>query len=867
MKQIVFNGQKPKYCNLVAITTGSMMDYVIPINEIWLVDSTNSSKPNGKGRYDSYIVGDGIKPANALVIHDIGDKEYMPSEFSGFGKRILCKNIVNNKNILTQAMVNTANTIYHIQYDYDLNGDIITLPAGCVLKFDGGSVKNGTLIGTSSVITSNAERIFGEDITIQGLWDNNESFPEWFGAIGDGASDDTLCIQKTINSFPTATMFLTNNYNISTIEVPNYSKIRNNGIVYTNGNGFVLQSGNEFSGGRIQVAKNAVGITLGKLDSSTNRRTSINNIIITGTKDGDYGIKCIASPSYYNTFCHINNVTIYRCFYGFYGNIRASLINIAIEQCYQNMYIYGNLNIVNIIGQAGVAHQDYNAFIYIDGNKNIINANIYDIGANSTYQQYLVSSSEYNIIQTADKLKSTTEKIKTPETILSSDYNETALKSRTAYIVENPQYSYELTNITCNYDLSVYNLFNHSVYKQNWFSFSKVDDSADGYLTLTFPNLTFIMGFSIELFSAGERIVVESYFNDTLYNKVTNDSDILFIPYYYTGFNSRQATLKVVIKIPQDDTRILGFCLFAINAPKLNFGNTASRPSPLFTHVGFKYFDTSISMPVYWNGNKWVDSKGMTAGKHSGNVFDLSKLLLSNGDIGYEYFVSGINKMLYASRIDNQGKATWIDCLGQEMQFNMNYVTNGLVFCLDGIMKGNDSNSWLELVNNILFSGTDVVSSNKGWIFNGTSSSFFSDYQLRGTENYTIEVCFKVNELTSPMFLFASNGSASNNVLFNYNSGTVTFLQRKNTYPITLNSGGKYSISLNLTSGLCNGVSVQINEGTSNYSNSNFWIGRRDTGGYFNGEIYAIRLYNRRLTAEEQMANYLLDNERFELSE
>lgn len=50
-------------------------------------------------------------------------------------------------NQLTQAMVNTANTVYHIQYDYDLNGQTITLPTGCVLEFEGGSVKNGTLSG------------------------------------------------------------------------------------------------------------------------------------------------------------------------------------------------------------------------------------------------------------------------------------------------------------------------------------------------------------------------------------------------------------------------------------------------------------------------------------------------------------------------------------------------------------------------------------------------------------------------------------------------------------------------------------------------------------------------------------------------
>lgn len=84
------------------------------------------------------------------------NKTYNSATFSGLGRIYLRKNIVTlegvEKNVLTQAMVNTANTIYHIQYDYDLNGQTITLPAGCVLEFDGGSLANGTIIGTNTVI-------------------------------------------------------------------------------------------------------------------------------------------------------------------------------------------------------------------------------------------------------------------------------------------------------------------------------------------------------------------------------------------------------------------------------------------------------------------------------------------------------------------------------------------------------------------------------------------------------------------------------------------------------------------------------------------------------------------------------------------
>lgn len=81
------------------------------------------------------------------------DKKYNSTNFSGLGRKYLRKNLVEveeddgikvTKNILTQEMINDANTRYIIQYDYDLNGEEITIPEGCILDFQGGSLNNGT---------------------------------------------------------------------------------------------------------------------------------------------------------------------------------------------------------------------------------------------------------------------------------------------------------------------------------------------------------------------------------------------------------------------------------------------------------------------------------------------------------------------------------------------------------------------------------------------------------------------------------------------------------------------------------------------------------------------------------------------------
>ena len=82
------------------------------------------------------------------------DKEYDSSEFSGLGRVYLRKNIQTNKNILTQDMINKPNTIYIIQYDYDLNDQTITIPESCILQFEGGSLSNGTIDGTKFEINA-----------------------------------------------------------------------------------------------------------------------------------------------------------------------------------------------------------------------------------------------------------------------------------------------------------------------------------------------------------------------------------------------------------------------------------------------------------------------------------------------------------------------------------------------------------------------------------------------------------------------------------------------------------------------------------------------------------------------------------------
>lgn len=101
------------------------------------------------------------------------NRDYNPLSFSGKGYKILRKNLhlVEGtwKNILTQDMINEPNTVYEIRYDFDLDGEEITIKENCVLSFNGGMLINGKIIGNKTRL-SNFVKF--NNITIDGIFEN-----------------------------------------------------------------------------------------------------------------------------------------------------------------------------------------------------------------------------------------------------------------------------------------------------------------------------------------------------------------------------------------------------------------------------------------------------------------------------------------------------------------------------------------------------------------------------------------------------------------------------------------------------------------------------------------------------------------------
>lgn len=113
------------------------------------------------------------------------NRAYDTTSFSGLGKRTLKKHVVSNKNVLTREMMSDPHTVYVIQYDYDLDGEEIVVPTNCILEFDGGSLRNGSLMfyddGTiNKGVFKDCAVHFDKSITITGCTFDN---PNLFDAI------------------------------------------------------------------------------------------------------------------------------------------------------------------------------------------------------------------------------------------------------------------------------------------------------------------------------------------------------------------------------------------------------------------------------------------------------------------------------------------------------------------------------------------------------------------------------------------------------------------------------------------------------------------------------------------------------------
>lgn len=78
-----------------------------------------------------------------------------------------------------------------------------------------------------------------------------------------------------------------------------------------------------------------------------------------------------------------------------------------------------------------------------------------------------------------------------------------------------------------------------------------------------------------------------------------------------TSLSNRTYYCKVTITVGSDDHDDSFYLKISSNTGvtitrQATYGTTANRPTLAAKDVGFEYFDTTISSPIWWNGTEWV---------------------------------------------------------------------------------------------------------------------------------------------------------------------------------------------------------------------------------------------------------------------
>lgn len=214
----------------------------------------------------------------------LANKEYNPNSYSGMGRIYLRKNIVAGRNVLTQSMISKPNTIYIIQYDYDLQDTEITIPEGCVLDFQGGSLSNGIVHGNFDIKgsglkcnTTNRSRVF--DAKCFGISKNQSA--DFNSKMLQMLIDNkiSICFSEVGDIEFNETIYLIGGNSLDICGL-GYKKTN---LVFPNGDGFVWKSTSEGKGGysshnriaNICISSKGVCLNFSNGKDKLNRLTSV----------------------------------------------------------------------------------------------------------------------------------------------------------------------------------------------------------------------------------------------------------------------------------------------------------------------------------------------------------------------------------------------------------------------------------------------------------------------------------------------------------------------------------------------------------------------------------------------------------------
>ena len=132
------------------------------------------------------------------------------------------------KNRPFAEQVTKPNTVYKIRHNFDLGGDTVAIPEGCVLKFKRGKIINGTLVLNNTYLEGTKGL---QNVVLSGKCANNVLSSDLFVLDKTGKTDNSVEVQSMFNVGVDSVFFSTGTYSFSDIKVGNVS-INANGSTF-----------------------------------------------------------------------------------------------------------------------------------------------------------------------------------------------------------------------------------------------------------------------------------------------------------------------------------------------------------------------------------------------------------------------------------------------------------------------------------------------------------------------------------------------------------------------------------------------------------------------------------------------------------
>lgn len=530
-----------------------------------------------------------------------------------------------------ESQVNQSNSIYIIRNVFDLRKSRVTIPRDCILRFEGGEIKNGVIDFNGCTIDANKNHcIFNNLIDFYNL---RECSIKWFGAKGDGVTDDTRVFKFVLDrkhisnaitkSFvvkvPFGVYLITDCINPGAFANESYTKVE---IIGDEGP---------------MISPHAV---LNEIMGSSRA--------VLYCKGNLKGVPFIYAPSLLK---HLSlrgddnkNRANYKSFLPKYEETIA--IRIAQNEDYATYRRIEDLQ-VHFFGTGIEENDSYggdwnNVEVYCNG------YGVKIIPRRSTITMQTITGLHIS------KCKYDGLLVEAPLRNYKSLIHFENLICEHADILNNPDSPNEQTyyNIRSNTSISINNGYSENSHNRSDVVNVLLTGGEGALYTLT--NFRFLSG-TYEFYAPAVIIgSVKSY--SARFNMHSFRSNIMNI--YIDSLEGYERTNLHNVTVGNKQA--------VVEKP---FASYSSKDRPYWNKMeaGEFYYDTDLNQLVYWNGENWsnldgVNISGVTISQVIGDSSKRRALVLTKEQVGFRFFDTSLKKPLWWSGIE------WVDAMGQRVQ-------------------------------------------------------------------------------------------------------------------------------------------------------------------------------------------------------